>query len=263
MGQAYDKFPKTSVGAHQPEQILRDHEMFNIHINSHKMRYLKDLIDIVDCHRFEDDFCNDLGIGDRWQLEESPSGSGIETEACVDLVNGVFDFDTNGAAGAYGELTQICECWKLVNCYPLYGEIRFYLSDVTQCDFWFGYIQDHTWFAAPNNYAVFHKDDGDALLDFATSLGAVATEATGMATLVDDTWYRLGIHWDGDGTIRYFLIADGDFPQTILATGSHTTNIPIMELAFGFGIQAGEAEIKHLYVDYVKSAQKRVIEDVA
>jgi len=243
MGQAYDKFPKTSVGAHQPELIWRDFDMFNIHINSHKQRWLKDVIDILDAHRFVDDFCNDLGIDDRWTLSESPSASGISLEKCVDMVNGVFDFDTNGEDDAYGELTQPCECWKLVSCYPLYGEIRFKLSEVIECDF------------------VFKKDDGNALLDFATRLGgATATEASAMATLVNDTWYRLGIHWDGDGTIRYFLITDGDFPQTIAATGSHTTNIPTTELAFGFGIRAGEAAVKHLYVDYVKSAQKRVIE---
>jgi len=261
MGQSYDKYPKTGVGAHQPELIWRDFDMFNIHINAHKQRWLKDMIDIIDAHRFVDDFCNDLLIDDRWILEESPSGSGIKLETCVDGVNGVFDFDTNGQNDAYGELTQPCECWKLVNCYPLYGEIRFKLSDVTDSEFWFGYTQDNSWFTTPDNYVVFKLDDDNAFLDFATRLGgAVATETSAIATLVDDTWYRLGIHWDGDGTIRYFLIADGDFPQTILVAGSHTTNIPTTELALGFGIRAGEADVKHLYVDYVKSAQKRVIE---
>jgi len=261
MGQAYDKFPKTSVGAHQPELIWRDFDMFNIHINSHKQRWLKDVIDIIDCHRFVDDFCNDLDIDNKWVLGESPAVSGIRTEQCEDMVNGVFDFDTNGEDDAYGELTQPCECWKLLNCYPLYGEIRFKLSDVINTDFWFGYTQDNSWFTTPNNYAVFHKDDDDALLDFANRLaGGTATDTEAILTLVNDTWYRLGIHWDGDGTIRYFVINDGDFPQTILATGSHTTMIPVTELTFGFGIRAGEEQFKHLYVDYVKSAQKRVIE---
>lgn len=261
MPQAFDKFPKTNVGAHQEEQIWRDFEMFNIHIDAHKQRWLKDVIDIIDAHRFVDDFCNDVDTLDRWQLEESPSGSGIKVEQCVDMVNGVFDFDTNGEDAAYGELTQPCKCWKLVNCYPLYGEIRFKLSDVTQCDFWFGYIETHSWFIAPNNYVVFHKDDNNAYLDFATRLtAATPTETSEILTLVNDTWYRLGMHWDGEGTIRYFVIEDGDFPQTILETGSHTTNIPATELALGFGIRAGAAAAKHLYVDYIKSAQKRVIE---
>ena len=261
MGQEYDKFPKTDVGSHQPEQIWRDWEMFNIHINAHKQRWLKDVIDIMDCHRFEADFCGLPDTTFDWNLTESPGGSGVlALTLCEDEVNGVLDLQTYDTDNAYGELTQMCECWKFLNCYPCYGEIRFNLSEVLQCDFWFGYIQAHTWFTAPNDYAVFHKDDGDALLDFANAVGGVATNTTNMATLVAGTWYRLGIHWDGSGTIRYFLIQDGNFPQTILATGSHTTNIPTTEMSFGFGIQAGEAADKHLYVDYVKSCQLRVIE---
>ena len=260
MGQAYDKYPKISVGAHQPEHIWREFEMFNIHINAHKQRWLKDVCDIMDRHRFEDDFCHTPDTSYDWNLSQSPAGSGVATPGCTDMVNGVLDLATEGDDDDNGELTQMCECWKLDNCYPLYGEIRFKLSDVLQSDFWFGYIETASWFTTPDNYVVFKKDDGDAALDFANALTGTATTTTGIATLVALTWYRLGIHWDGDGTIRYFLIQDGNFPQTILATGSHTTNIPTTELAFGFGIQAGEAAAKHLYVDYVKSAQKRVIE---
>jgi len=261
MGQAYDKFPKTCVGAHQPEQIWRDFDMFNIHINAHKQRWLKDVVDIMDCHRLEEDFCGLPDTSFDWNLAQSPAGSGVITPACVDMVNGVLDFRTEGDDGDNAELTQMCECWQFVDCYPLYGEIRFYLSDVIDTDFWFGYVLDHTWFGvAPNEYAVFHKDDTNALLDFSTRVGgAVATDTNAIATLVACTWYRLGIHWDGDGTIRCFLFQDGNFPQTVLATGSHTTNIPTSVMNFGFGIQSGAAAVKDLFVDYVKSAQLRVI----
>ena len=260
MGQAFDKFPKIDVGANQPEQIWRDMEMFNIHINSHKMRWLKDVTDILDCHRFEDDFCNCVDTTFIWYRQDWPGTSGMETKCCTDQVNGVLELITGPDDDDMVELTQYCECWKLDNCYPLYGEIRFHLDDVLQSEFWFGYTQAHNWFLGSTNNVVFHKDDGDALLDFDTELAGVNTSTTGIATLVNGTWYRLGIHWDGAGTIRYFLIQDGNFPQTILATGSHTTNIPTTELSFGFGIRAGEAAAKTLAIDYVKSAQLRVIE---
>jgi len=260
MSQAFDKFPKTSVGTHQEEQIWRDWEMFNIHINSHKMRWLKDITDIMDCHRFEDDFCNCPDIVNVWNWIESPAVSGVSFQCCTDMVNGVLQMITGTDEDDLGELTQICECWQLVNCYPLYGEIRFYIDNAVQNDFWFGYIDTHSWFTLPNDYAVFHKDDGNALLDFATANTGVPTNTTGIATLVASTWYRLGIHWDGDGTVRYFLMQDGNFPQTVLATGSHTTNIPGVVMTFGFGIAQGEdGAAKSLYVDYVKSAQLRVI----
>ncbi len=262
MGQAYDKFPKTCVGTHQPEQIWRDHEMFNIHINAHKQRWLKDVVDIMDCHRFEDDFCNCVDTTFIWEWVEYPGASGALTKCCVDMVNGVLELVTENDEGDRSELTQRCECWKFVNCYPSYGEIRFHLDDVLQCAFWFGYIQGHTWFGVtpPQNTAVFYKADGSAALNFETRLAGAQTATTGIATLVQVVWYRLGIHWDGNGTIRYFLMQDGNFPQTVLATGSHTTNLPTTELSFGFGIEAGEDDYKTLAVDYVKSAQLRVIE---
>lgn len=254
------EYPKTNVGEHQPELIWRDFLMRNVRIEHDKMLWLKDMIDIIDAHRFEDDFCHIPDETYDWYLSQTPAGSGVSTPACTDMVNGVLDLATEGDDDDNGELTQMCECWELVSCYPLYGEIRFKLSDATDSDFWFGYIQTHSWFTTPNEYAVFHKEDNDAYLDFSNALGGVATDALQLITLADLTWYRLGIHWDGNGTIRYFVIQDGDFPQTILATGSHTTNIPTTQLTFGFGIQQGEAQVaKHLYVDYVKSVQKRVI----
>jgi len=262
MGQAYDKYPKVSVGTHQPEQIWRDWEMFNIHINAHKQRWLKDVIDIMDCHRFEDDFCHCVDTTFIWEEHEYPGTSGAYTKCCVDLVNGVLELVTGQDEDDRTELTQYCECWKFVNCYPLYTEIRFHLDDALQCDFWFGLIQGNTWFGLtpPQNTAVFYKNDGSALLNFETRLAGAQTATAGIATLVQCVWYRLGIHWDGAGTIRYFLFQDGNFPQTVLATGSHTTNIPTTELRLGFGIAAGEDDHKTLAIDYIKSSQLRVIE---
>jgi len=260
MGQAYDKFPKTNVGAHQEEQIWRDFEMFNIHINAHKQRWLKDVVDIMDCHRLEEDFCGLPDITYSWEFKQSPLTSGAGGSVCTDMVNGVYNLATEGDDEDNGELTQMCECWQMVNCYPLYGEIRFYLGDVIDTTFWFGYTMDNSWFTLPNDYAVFKKDDGDAILDFVNDVGGTGPTLTeDIATLVACQWYRLGIHWDGAGTIRYFLFQDGNFPQTVLATGSLTTHIPTAVMTFGFGIQAGAGDVKNLYVDYVKSAQLRVI----
>ena len=125
MGQAFDKFPKTCVGAHQPEHIWRDHDMFNIHINAHKQRWLKDVVDILDCHRLEEDFCGLPDTTYDWSLIQSPGTSGVIAAVCADMVNGVYRLRTDSDEDDRGELTQMCECWKFVNCYPAYGEIRF------------------------------------------------------------------------------------------------------------------------------------------
>ena len=110
MGQAFDKFPKTCVDDHQPELIWRDHEMFNIHINSHKMRWLKDVTDILDCHRFEDDFCNCPDTTFEWNLNQWPGTSGVEVQCCSDLVNGVLDLGTGPDDDDMVELTICFPC---------------------------------------------------------------------------------------------------------------------------------------------------------
>lgn len=259
MGQDNLKFPKVDVGAHQPEQIWRDFEMFNIHINAHKQRWLKDVIDIIDAHRFEEDFCDLPNVDYVWKqpgMSAAPLG-------CGDEVNGVLPLSTIGNSdNEIAELVHQCECWKLVGCYPLYAELRFKLNDALNSDFWFGLVTGTSWFApVPDDYVVFHKDDDDRNLDFANHLDGIGNDVDTGIDLANNTWYRLGIHWDGDGTVRYFVIEDGDFPQTILATGSATAFIVQDEvLALGFGVRAGEAERKTIYVDYIKCVQKRVIE---
>ena len=246
-----------------PELTWRDFNMHNMNIQHDKMLYLKDVIDIIDAHRFVDDFCNLPDVAYIWDLLESPGTSGVAAVACADEVNGVLELVTEGDDNDNGELVQQCECWKLVDCYPLYTELRFKLSDAEDSDFWFGLITGVAGFfaGAPDDYVVFKKDDDGNNLDFANATNTVGNDTDTTIDLVDDTWYRIAFHWDGDGTIRWWVLADGDFPQTVLATGSVTTHIvQDEELTIGFGVQAGEQGAKTLSVDYLKIAQKRVIE---
>ena len=249
-----------------PELTWRDFNMHNMHIQHDKMLYLKDVIDVMDAHRFVDDFCNLPDVTYIWDLIQSPGNSGIETVACVaDEVNGVLELVTEGDDDDTGELVQQCECWRLDNCYPLYAELRFKLDDALNSDFWFGLILGAVGFfvGPPNDYVVFKKDDDNNNLDFANATNTVGNDTDTGIDLVDDTWYRIAFHWDGDGTIRWWVIQDGDFPQTILATGTVTTHIvQDEELTIGFGVRAGEIGAKTLSVDYLKIAQKRVIGDV-
>lgn len=259
------RFPHAGAGTgekYKQERFIRDIDFLNWHINMHKWAWFMNF-DIIDAHRFEEDFCNIPDTAYDWNLNQYPTGSGVSTPACTDGVNGILKLATEGDDGDYGELTQFCECWKMVDCYPFYAEIRFYIDEVTDSAFWFGLVTGESFFSTPNDYIVFHKDDGDAYLDFSNANGGTATHSTQIITLEADTWYRLGFHWDGDGTLRYFVIQDGDAPQVILETGQHTTNIPTTELQLGFGVYAGTGSVINLYVDYVKAAQKRVIEEVA
>jgi len=256
-----EHFPHVDVGANQPELYHRDMFFVNYHINHDKWNLLRQF-DIIDSHRFTADFdCDELS--DCWAITTTEAGSGTAAEVCNDDPNGVLVITNANADNDLDEFTQDCETWKLVNGYPLYAEIRLKISDGLNSDFWFGLITGTAGIYAglPNDYAIFKKDDDDRNLDFANAVDGAGNDADTGIDIANDTWYRLGIHWDGAGNLRYFVFADGDAPQTCLATGVITTSIvQDEELAIGFGIRNGEALAKILYVDYIKCVQKRVIE---
>lgn len=259
-----EQYPKTDVGEHQEEQIIRDFNMFNYHINSHKMRWLKDVIDVIDAHRFVDDFCGELDVTYEWEY----SRGGQEVGVCQDEVNGVVKLSTGAELNTRCEITQRNECWKLKDCYPLYAEARIKISSITKSVFWFGLIEGTTFVTGthPDNYVAFFSPSGNANIEFLSrSLNAAyADYGPFIDTGIDyaaGKWIRLGLHWDGEGTVRWFVIEDGNAPQTILATGLRTTYIPQAQtLTLGLGIKTSDSDAKSISVDYIKCAQLRVIE---
>jgi len=255
-----ENFPHSGVGSNQAELYIRDLYFLNYHINHDKWNVIK-MHDVIDAHRFVDDFCCGEVSG-CWSITTTEEGQGSAAEACANLAGGVLTLTNAAADNDSDELQQDCECWKLVNGYPAYFEIRFKVSDGLQSDVWFGLATGTGgWFVGVDDYVVFRKDDGDRNIDFVTCADSVETEVDTGQDLADLTWTRLGFHWDGEDTVRWFVIQDGDAPQTVLATGKVTTNIcQDEEMAIGFGIRNGEAVAKVMYIDYVKGAQKRVIE---
>ena len=250
----------STVEKYKQERYFRDIYMKNYHINHDKWELIK-LFDIIDAHRLEEDFCT--YDADVWEVVDDTSGGA--TVNCSDAVNGVLVVTTDAQDDSRIEITQECECWKLVDCYPLYFEARLYVSDDDQVDWWIGLISGtHLLSGAMNDGVYFKKDDGDAYLDFVTELNGVATETSQIISVSADTWYRLGFYFNGNAQtprVYYFVIEDTDQPQNITETGNHTTHIvQDEELAAGFGVQNGEAVAKSFYIDYLKCVQKRVIE---
>lgn len=255
----HDPVQYPHAGVTDKEKIHRDVEMINYFINHDKWDLIR-LMDIIDCHRWIDDFCQSLDEDIKYDLTVVDEGQGTASYTCADLVNGVLMLSNDIADNDSIEVAGLCECWKLLSCYPLIAEIRFKISEVIQSDMWFGLITGATWFTQPDDAVVFYKLDGAADLYFRTRTGAVNTNTDTTVNLVNLTWYRLMFHWDGGGNVRWFVFTDGDAPQVCVAAGIHTTTIPTTEMALGFGIRNGEAVSKVMYVDYIKFAQTRVIE---
>ncbi|GAG12296.1 unnamed protein product, partial [marine sediment metagenome] len=215
------------------------------------------LFDIIGAHRLELDF--DLYAAGDWTITTTEGGSGAATEALADMVNGVLVV-TNDDANldmdqlVYGNLT-----WLLTADYPIYAEIRCKINDPDAASFWFGLVTGNVWFTEPDDYIVFHIEAADDDILFETAKDGASTSVDTGEDLGDITWVRLGFHYDGVDTVHWFVLRDED--EYCLATGSWTTNIPDdEEMHIGFGIRNDEAAAKILWVDYIKVAQKRVIE---
>ena len=260
MPQRSDNFPVADAGTLHPELHIMDIEVLNYHINHDKWAWFR-LFDITFAHRWVDDFCQSLDDSVRWDVAVVEDGSGDATYACTDAVNGVLLLQNDDADNDSIQVASLCECWKLVAGYPLYAEIRFKVSDALQLDMFFGLVTGQAWFVAPNDYVVFHKDDGDANIDFSNAENGVATTVDTGQDIVTDTWVILGFHWDGDATLRWFVFRDAEPSRYCLATGtSITTIVQDEELTLAFGVQNGEAVAKSMSVDYIKCVQKRVRE---
>jgi len=248
------EFPHADAGTHQPELFIRDIEFLNYHINHDKWDWWRNF-DIVDAHRDQDDF--DIWLATDYTI----TAVGAGTQALADMPNGVLVVTNAAADNDVTEIVRDAETFLLQATNPFYAEMRFKLSEVIQSEFWFGLVEGDVWFTPSDDYAVFHKDDGDVNLDFSCAKNGVATDADTTIDLVNTTWIRIGFHFDGAGTIRWFVFTDGDEPQVCSAMGTVTTNIPDDEyMTIGFGIMNGEAVAKILYVDYFKAVQRRVIE---
>lgn len=244
-------FPHASLGGTQLEYYVMDVYPLNTHINFAKWDWAKQYFDIRSTFRFEDDF---FGLDTtKWTIAENGDGS----QALTDAADGVLLLTNAAADDNDSTVRTAAQSFILKSAYPVYVEGRFKISDEIQSDFYFGLV-DAEWFAGSTQHGVyFHKDDGDANLDIAVEDGNTVVTADTTLDWAALTWRVFGIHYDGAGTVRWFIWSDAG---VLLATGEITTGFPLdEELYLGFGVQNGEAVAKSLYVDYVKVAGKRVI----
>ena len=251
-----DQFPTEDAGTQQPEKFLHDIHFLNYHFNHDKWSWFR-FYRPPYANRLEDHF-NFFDTG-HWTITTVELGAGSATEVITDHVNGVLLITNAAGDNDYDEISSPGESFKLLDNYPLYAEIRFKVSDATQSDVIFGLVAGVSYFAGVDDGVYFRKDDGDANIDFCVEDTAVVTATDTGADLEDLTWIRLAFHWDGDGTIRWFVITDSTY--VVLQNGSVTTGFPQdQEMRLTFGIRNGEAEAKVMYVDYVICAHALAFE---
>lgn len=197
----------------------------------------------------------------QWIVTTTEAGSSSATEDISDADNGILlltndnaDNDLDFLQWSATDDSAATSTFKLAAGKETWFKARFKVSDATQSDFVIGLQVIDTTPLAVTDGIFFQKDDGDALLDIYLQKDASTglTSATGIATIVDDTYIVVGWHYDGDSTLEYFVN-----DVRVGSLNASSTYLPDSALTISFGIQNGEAVAKSMSIDYIFVAKTR------
>ena len=189
-----------------------------------------------------------------WTITTTEAGTGSATEAITSGAGGQL-LVTNAAGDNDADFFQLKgESFKFSRSKKAYFSARFKTSDATQTDLVFGIqITDTTPLTATDGI-FFRKDDGNALLDLVVEKNNQAIEASGIATLANDTFITATWYIDPDSSKVFYCINNGDPIGVAIPDASFPDD---EEITVSFGIQNGAAAAKALTVDYITAMIER------
>ena len=201
----------------------------------------------LDFSEYMDDFQKYVAAD--WTVTEV----GVATQALADEAFGAL-LVTNAAADNDSSFSQLVgESFKYVNGKRLHFAARFKVSDATESDFIMGLQITDTTPLAVTDGIWFGKDDGDALLDFHVAKDSTQSDATGIHTMVDDTYVTVEFYYDGSTAGRFQYFVNGVRLGAVALTNAPDDE----ELTLSFGIQNGEAVAKTMTLDYIRAVVER------
>lgn len=200
-------------------------------------------------HLFFDDF--DTYTAADWTVTLIGAGG---TAALGDADGGVLVVTTDALDNDQVTLQKVGESFLLASGKEAWFKARFKVADATQSDFQIGLVVTDTTPLDATDGVYFQKDDGDALLDVYCRKNATtgSTSATGIHTVVDDTYLTVGWHYDGKSELKYFV---NDIHKGTLSAAA--AYLPDTELTVSMSYAAGEAGAIAMTVDYILAAKAR------
>jgi len=203
-------------------------------------------------HSYFDDF--DTYTVGQWTITTTEAGAGSATEALTDVDGGALLITNAAGDNDLDFFQKVGESFLMEAGKRAFFKARFKVSDAVESDFVMGIQVTDTTPLSVTDGVYFQKDDGDALLDVYCRKNATtgSTGATGIATVVSDTYLTVAWAYDGKGEVKYFV---NDVHLGSLDASS--TYLPDTELTVSFGIQNGEAVAKTMSVDYIFAAKER------
>jgi len=166
---------------------------------------------------------------------------------------GDFDFFQESNDGG----TDDAEVYLFATGKKAWFKTRFKIVDVDQTEYMLGLhiVNADPRNAAPTDGVYFNSDDETGDVDLIIVKGSSSTVASGVCTMVDDTFVTLGFYWDGVSTIHYFV---NDVEIGSVGVG---TSLPDDEyLSLSWGIEAGAAGAAgtyRMFIDYIGAWMER------
>ncbi len=199
-------------------------------------------------HNFFDDFDTSVPTADLWAVTGT---NGVIGDA--NLLAGDGGLVTIATAGASADqlFLQPPITSFLLETGPSYFAARISLDDVLVSDIIVG-LQQTAPALTPADGLFFRKSNGLATVDLVAAKNSVEVVLATVTTLVDDTFVELGFFWDGIDSV--WASVDGA-PVSRFTPGTSFPDDVI--LAPTMGVQANEAAVKTLTVDYVFAAKER------
>ena len=177
----------------------------------------------------------------------------------ADVAGGALLLTTTGTEDDGTQLQLTTENFTFAAGKKAWFKARFRLNDVTQSDFLIGLaVLDTTALDADGDGVTdgvfFSKDDGDALLDFQVQKDATTgqSRATGIATIVVDTFMTVGFEYDGVSSVKYFV---NDVHKGTVTLSS--ANMPDTPVTPTMALLTGEGDACTASIDYIFAAIER------
>jgi len=197
-----------------------------------------------------------------WIVSTIEAGAGAATEAISDTETGGAVVITNDAGADDFDFFQLSrdggindsEVFYFATGKKAWFKIRFKGNDVDQSEYMAGIhiVNADPRNAAPTDGVWFESDDETGQVDLVIVKDSSRTVASGICTMIDDTYVSLGYYWDGVTTVHYFV---NDVEIGSIGVG---TSLPDDEyLALSFGHENGEAVANTMTVDYIGAWMER------
>lgn len=205
--------------------------------------------------RYYNDFlvAQDYAAAD-WTVTETGTATqaleGDEDNGALLITNDTNDNDSSESQGTE-------ETWVIASGRKSGMAIKFKVSDDDGVDVIIGLcVTDTALIDGLADGIYFRIVDGSTDLTLVAEFGSAETIATGIATMVSDTYVEVGFHYDGNSTITAF--SRGSNTDIWTKKGTITTNLPNDEnLCISYALQNGTAASKTMSIDYIDVRQER------